>query len=1547
MSRTLIVFTILGSLFCGLPCSSPTAQAEELHDKFLEGLRERGYYDYALYYLDTLEARTDVGNEVKQLIPYQRAVTLLAGASTINNPEQRDEQLDRAVAQLEAFTRANPDHALAGNANTELARIQIEKARVRIWESESPANKDNNEKYRLEARGLLTKARGVFQKAHDQHKAAFDQFPKFIPQEEAEKLEARGKAEIAYMRAQIDLGLCTYEEAQTHPRGSQEFKNLLTKAADEFKVIHEKYRSMVGGLYSRMWQGKCFEEMEDIGKALGIYNELLAHPGTSLAMQNVQNQVLQFRLICLNHDQRKDYQLVISEAEDWLGKNRKLHGYSVGLGIRFQKAIAHEKLAEKLEKDYEAALNEAKRNMEKKEPQKPTAEIESNLRKAIQDAQEVTKYAGQYKAPSQFMVSRVKGKMGLDEGEPKNIEEALARADRMRQEIEDLEAKIAAAATKQETTNAEEALGVHLNETARVLTLALKLADEKTDIVTLNTVRFLLSYVYYKLHRNYEAGVVGEYIASRFANLADDDGGKLNDLAQKGATVARAAYFQEYEAKRVEQESLDESERNLDFELDQMVRVCVLTTKLWPTTGLADDSRMTLGRIYSKRDQPAEAAKWFIEVTSPELKGLAKVSAGQAYWNAYLNGIDQPLDKRPKTEDLASWQQNAKKHLDEGLKSMNGEIPEDASVDDATDLILARVTLAQINVYEQNYDEAIRFLTEAKPLHHPPLAAVKIADGEDRPERGVKSQKFASLVYQVLLRAYVGKQKTDEALNAMKDLENIVGTGNTAELSNTYRELGEQIGKEVKRLQAEGPKERLDSILLSFNTFLNALFEPERRKSMTVGSLQWMGETFLSLGVSLKDSGDPASKAKVAEYFKKAEECYQSIIDRGNQEDPKPKWLTGMKLRLADASRVAGNYENGLKTIEEVLKEYPEAPNVQSAAAQLLEDWGASGQADAPQRLIEAIQGRSYEGQPSPNRPGIKGWIGLTTQYDMLLRPIRAQLRDLRNAEEAIIAYENTLKEHAARLTQVESAKALNQDVQYAEAELAKITDALAAGKTWLELNAERDKLEDQPATGKDAEKARLERISQINRFTNHMIDSQYYEKLTSGAIKEGYEKEIAKLQGKADADSVEKLARSEGLLKEIEQEETLLAPAFRTGQRIVNLREQIAVLLQKEYDQLDASASVNPGSQTLLETLKRQIEAVKPASLDEARAGQVQAELEALGKEGRGRSKEDLQQELKVLRNAVNAWTTYDLVKSEVTVPLAELKLDDETLRAKLAEKKTLLGQQIAAEEAKETDYQARLMEVLHHVADARYKYAKAQSSNVEKEKALRTAEREATGLTQRIPRADISNEWWTKFNTTYKAIREDLQPFIKQGETIDPAQEIPVPPQVVAGLTWLERPSNVAVATADSASGTAASNEEKAAEASESGGGGTTLIIVSVLLVLGLAGGAIYMVMGPQKKKKPVRAAVAVEAGPFDGAGDPFAFAEGLDEPAPKEPAQPRPVKRTATAAQRPAETAPKPRSGGATSADAPRKAAPKKRPPEAAGEAPKPKPKPRPPE
>ncbi len=1565
MSRTLISFLFLGALFACHPALSPPAAAEELHEKFLDGLRQRRYYNTALDYLDELEKRTDLTPKFKQVIPYQRAITLLGESSTISNPEVREEKLDLAVAALEAFTRDNPNHELAGDANTQQARILIEKARVKIWESESPANKDNSEKFRLEGRALLTKARDTFQKAHDQHKATFEKFPKYIDeQKDKEQFAARGKAEIAYMRAQIDLALCTYEEAKTHAKTDPEFKNLLTKAADEFSKIHEKYRSIVGGLYSRMWQAKCFEEQDDIGKALGIYNELLSHQGKSSAMQTVQHQALQFRLICLNHEQRKDYQLVVNEAEAWVGKNRKLLGTRVGLGIRYEKALAHEQLADKLDAQFEKDLNEAQRN-KTKEPIRPTPEIDGHLRKAQRDAEEVTKYSGQYKAPSQFLLSRIKGKLGKPDGPPETIEAALVQADQMRQRIEIYEAEVKAAKTQQEIKLAKENLESHLKDTAELLKLALKLATPETDLTLLNKVRFLLCFVYYKLEYNFEAGVIGEFLALHYAHNKDDTTGQLRELAQQGATVAMASYYQEYQEQTKLQAALPVEERDVRFELDQMIRVCIMTTELWPSSDLADQSRMTLGRIYSKREQPVDAAKWFTQIKSAQMMGTANVSAGQAYWNAYLNGAIQPEGKRPKPEDLTKWQSEARRLLIVGVGAMNDEVPVGASVDDATDLIAARVTLAQIYVNEAEYDIAIFFLTGnvdpakkdtlpiKKELHHHPQEMVKVEEGQARPDRGVKSTNFARLVYQVLLRAYVGKQQTEQAIEQMGHLEKAVGEENAEELNRIYRELGEQIGKEVDRLRNEGDKQKLDRILASFDSFLNALYGNKDDKTTTDGMLRWMAETFLNLGLKLKGN----DQAKATEYFGKSDACYESLLNRIDKDNP-PKWETGMKLRYANASASAGNYQKGLESLEAVMntvvpnqdpkKEpkatYKDAPDVQSAAAELLQKWGTSGEDEATKRLYEAIHGRKLDGQGKNDRNGIKGWGGLTVYYDQLLGPVRQSLRQLRSEEKTIIAYDAAVEELLQRTRNVENATP--DELAAAEAKHQVLQDAHMATKNWMMLEEKRNKLREFTAPNYE----QVADMEKYNRFIAHMFDPLYYVKLTSpeGTLTQERKAEIAELEKKPDDKANQKkIEQINKYLKEEAEEKVLLEPAYRTGQLVLKLREQLTMRYQTEYDLLKSQPNV--AAKTLAE-LKAKLDGVRPANWDEKRVAALKPDLDTFP------SKEELEKELKTLRNAITAWTAYELVRPqpktaakpnskddgkpaedsepEVTIPLADLTLDQAELKTALEEKRALLAEGLVAHEAQEAELYEKQMVVLYHLCECRFEYAKLQTSTPDKTKALELAERDTASLTNRIPRASISPKWWGDFNAMYKEIRTARKPLAKKGETVDPSLEIPVPTKIENEETWIERPSVTPVTKSDTEKG----SQEEAAD-KDNKELSMIWVILGVLLALGGTGAAVYFMMGAQKKK-PRR--VSYGSGTLDGGGETFTFpAENTGATAaPKKAPGKRPVKKAPGKRPRP-----KPAPGDI--AEAPPKAAPKKRPPSSGGEPPKPKPKPKPPE
>ncbi|MCA9069072.1 MAG: hypothetical protein KDA84_09125, partial [Planctomycetaceae bacterium] len=429
---------------------------------------------------------------------------------------------------------------------------------------------------------------------------------------------------------------------------------------------------------------------------------------------------------------------------------------------------------------------------------------------------------------------------------------------------------------------------------------------------------------------------------------------------------------------------------------------------------------------------------------------------------------------------------------------------------------------------------------------------------------------------------------------------------------------------------------------------------------------------------------------------------------------------------------------------------------------------------------------------------------GLTVQYDLMLRPIRTKLRELRKEEQKILAFENTRREKTARAAQFETAKALNEDdpqYQKAKADLEIITDAEAATRTWIKLRQERERLKATAGQNKDS----LKRVEQINRFLNHMVDGQHYKKLVSGELKKEYADNIAKEQKKGGKAADRRIKQFEQLLSEMEEEKPVLEPAYKTGQRIYALREKLTAVLQKQYDGLEQTNKANPNATTeqLLKDLEIEIAAIKPESMNEERIEKVQEAIQ-----GESISEAALKQELKVLRDAVTAWTVYEMVQEKLNanqpVNFDELTLDSEGLVTAVQELQTDLSGQVSAAESKEAEYQETLVEVLHHMAKTRHKLAQVQSSTVEKEKALRRAVQDTASVVQRIPRTGSNMDWWkshtdswSKFNATYKDIRKDLQPLLKDEElaSFNPDAEIPVPEPIAADLTWLERPSNAVV--------------------------------------------------------------------------------------------------------------------------------------------------------
>ncbi len=891
--------------------SAPFARADEPYIEFLEGLRDLRYYEYALLYLDGLRDDPNVPADVRAVIPYEKATTLLAKtrSSAIRSPEVQALELDTALGFLKQFTTESPNHPKAAEANTERARILLGRARVEVWQSRSPGNKDNRITFQDAARKLVAEARAIFQAAHDGHKANWEGFPKYIDRVEKRQLfEERRQAEIRYIMAQLDLANCTYDEAQTYDRDSEEFGAKLRDAAKEYEEVHEKYRQQVGGLYARLWQGKCFEEQDDIQRAVGIYKELLGHPGKSDTMRRLQSQTLQFYLICLNHDSRKDFQLVVDKGSEWLTSVSARQRVSpTATGIQWEMVLAQESLSK------DRAATEAIRKR--------------LIGLALTTVRKIKNRPGQYKDLATFKERDLKVLLDGGKGitDPEDFGTAFSLAQEMvTKKTKELMAALKGAKTPEDRKAARQDLDLHLEEAGRMLRLALRLVDDKVAVNDVNLARQYLAYTYLLSRSNYEAAILAEFVAMNY--------GKDNPvLAQDAAYLAMAAYVQAFNDN-------EKAKRRDDQEIDvaQMSQLAEFLVAKWPASDRAMDARIQMGSVNGQLKKFEDAASWYSQIPETSSKFMsAQTQAGQSYWSAYIEaaGMDQ-LDQPPK-EKLDEWMASAEAHLRSGITQAEANTPPESAAPDA--LIAAKVSLVQILVAARKYPEAITILT-GDP--HSVQAAIQVEDEAARPKAGgtVKSVPFASLVYQLLLRCYVGVQDLDSAQVAMEKLE-AVGGNDGAALTAIYQQLGKELENELERLKALGQLDAYNEVRTSFETFLKKMSD---REAQTVGSLTWIAVTYFGLAEGSKDAPTEATA-----YFDSAGTTYQTILDRADA-DPEfinPSRLTGVRLRLANCRRHQGNFEAAEELVKAILEENRIAKknnlDVQLEANYLYQAWGS------------------------------------------------------------------------------------------------------------------------------------------------------------------------------------------------------------------------------------------------------------------------------------------------------------------------------------------------------------------------------------------------------------------------------------------------------------------------------------------------------------------------------------------------------------------------------------------------------------------------------
>jgi hypothetical protein len=881
----------------------PAGQFSEM----VQGLRERQYYDYALLYLDQLSANPNVPSEVRQEIPYEKAMVLLDQSKTVRSPEKQTELLDQAQSYLEQFAKENPNHPRAGEANSQRAEILLGKARVAT-----------RGEFQTRARGLIEQARKVFETARDQHEAAWQSYGTFINQEkEPEKYEAREQALMQLIASMLNVCQCRYEEAQTYDAGTPEFKRLLNQAADEFELLYQRYRNYTGGLYARLYQAKCFDDQGDTQKAMGIYNELLGHEGSNRNLRKLQNLTLQFKLEALNRKTPPDSQVVVDLAAEWLKENKAVSRSQVGLAIQWEQAVAYEALGDQRD----AAKSDKERNW----------------RTARTIAQLVNRFPSVYRDVSLAMIQRLDTKLGGRDRKPADFDAAFGLAKQSFLAIQDLRKELEASGGKpaEEVRKLEQDLQQQMHDAAEMFQLAINLADRGDDPKSVATARLWLAYVHFWARRNYEAAILADYVAR---TAPKDD----STLAIDAAYLAMAAFVQAFNDA---QGTPEQKAADLGF----IVRSCEVLTNRWPESDRANDARMMAGRMYSLAKKPVEAAAWFSQVPEADARfAEAQLAAGQAFWRGYLSAARLPQDQRPSAEQMQLWQTLAQQHLRTGMAKLSATISTEGTT--PLDLVSAKVSLAEILISQGQEGEAIPLLT-ADP--HSVTRAIAVADESQRPAGGVQSRTFAVEVYKLLLRAYIGNGRLDEARATMKTLESVAGGGPAGgDITELYVGLGKLLKEELERIRDSGHFDRFAALRNSFETFLNDVYQ--RKEGHSFGTLSWVGETYAALG-----EAEPEGSLEAATRFDKAAAAFREILAQaqGNSGFATTDQLLAVQVRLAHCLRMKKDFATAEKLIAELLQQRNNDLKLQMEAALLYQDWAAEPGEET--RYLLAISGNT------------------------------------------------------------------------------------------------------------------------------------------------------------------------------------------------------------------------------------------------------------------------------------------------------------------------------------------------------------------------------------------------------------------------------------------------------------------------------------------------------------------------------------------------------------------------------------------------------------
>lgn len=940
---------VLGSL----TLAANSVQATEDAQPFVERLRDRGYYDTALDYLEQLKTNPLCPKEMQEKLDYEIGLTLIGNSKTAGSVPKREAMLDQARDRFQKFIKEHPKHPLAGSAGSQCANVMVERGRLKA-ETAAKANTSPEEKKKLieQARGLYLEAKKVFETTEKFWHEEAKQYEgkKLDPRKDATEIERRDQARRELVEARLFLGQVMYEIGKTYEPKAKEFATWLTNSAKKYNELYTKYDKLVAGQYARLWEGRIYNELGQPDKAIAAFKDLLVLPDDGGPFQKLQLQGIALLVETLS--KTKKYAEAIATVDKWAKEARAEDESSEdGLKIHF---LAGQALLAQAKSLKEGDAQVARLRAQAKSHFDRVARVHGEYqREARQKMAELTGVSAKNVEPTDYLGAKERGDLGWE-----NVVQGTKALE---------EAK-----TKQNQAKAVEQVNRAAAEALKYYRLAIALKTKDVNMDEVNLLRFRMAYLYWVTKDLDRAALVGEFIARRYPTHV---------AARKGAEIAGKAY------RRLFTEAMA-GKTDATFEADQLDGLVKYVTDRWPDAPEAEEGlSMLIDTAVDLRDVPkAMAILERIPKGSPK-RAQAELRTGDALWRAYAQAANLKGDARPPQEKLDKMVKQAQAILEEGVTRAKQQVEAGGDVN----YTLVYSVLPLVNIYVGTNQEA-----KAIPwLEDPKIGPMTLLKAKSPVLQG-RSQ-FIEAVFIAALQAYVGAKQLDKAEQAMAALEASVGQDAEAstKLTQIYIRLGKQLEETLTRLRSEGKNEEAKKVASGFEVFLKKI--AGRKEGNTFGSLYWVAETFLSMGEAAKTAG---AKDEANGYFGEAYDTYLAILKR-SKEDEKfaPGSEPAIRVRMAVCLREMGKFENALlKILVPMLKEKENRLDIQWEAALTYQAWGAEKSA----YYEHAIKGGNPEGGPyliwgwGGIAKRVMGFMGSNKKYEQFFFEARLNLAECR-----------------------------------------------------------------------------------------------------------------------------------------------------------------------------------------------------------------------------------------------------------------------------------------------------------------------------------------------------------------------------------------------------------------------------------------------------------------------------------------------------------------------------------------------------------------------